>query len=108
MLYFPGDGCPRNGVPPVKRMGTVPARYADPFAQRRARHEAHLVEDSLFTYYTLKARGSALAPRRRHTAGCTEPASWRFYRPATEQESLTLRGSRGSAPRQRLPPSSPP
>lgn len=29
-------------------------RYADPFAQRRARHEVHPVEDFLFTYYTLK------------------------------------------------------
>ena len=36
-------------------------RYADPFAQRRARHEVHPVEDFLFTYYTLKPGEWAMA-----------------------------------------------
>ena len=65
-------------------------RYADPFAQRRARHEVHPVEDFLFTYYTLKP---GQFKRWHPGAGvilldAPERASWRFYRPATEQELL--------------------
>ena len=64
--------------------------YADPFAQRRARHEVHPVEDFLFTYYTLKP---GQFKRWHPGAGvilldAPERASWRFYRPATEQELL--------------------
>ena len=60
-------------------------RYADPFAQRRARHEVHPVEDFLFTYYTLKP---GQFKRWHPGAGiilldAPERASWRFYRPAT-------------------------
>ena len=65
-------------------------RYADPFAQRRARHEVHPVEDFLFTYYTLKP---GQFKRWHPGAGvilldAPERASWRFYRLATEQELL--------------------
>ena len=65
-------------------------RYADPFAQRRARHEVHPVEDFLFTYYTLKP---GQFKRWHPGAGvilldAPERASWRFYRRATEQELL--------------------
>ena len=57
-------------------------RYADPFAQRRARHEVHPVEDFLFTYYTLKP---GQFKRWHPGAGvilldAPERASWRFYR----------------------------
>ena len=73
-------------------------RYADPFAQRRARHEVHPVEDFLFTYYTLKP---GQFKRWHPGAGvilldAPERASWRFYRPATEQELLEA----GCAPKQ--------
>ena len=65
-------------------------RYADPFAQRRARHEVHPVEDFLFTYYTLKP---GQFKRWHPGAGiilldAPERTSWRFYRHATEQELL--------------------
>lgn len=66
-------------------------RFADPFAERRARGLAHPVHDFLFTYYTLKpGQFKRWHPGARVVLlDAAERASWKFYRPVAAAELVS-------------------